>query len=77
MRIAPTQKQRILYLFSENNNVLTLGQLLQYPFGYKATSRFSDLRKEGYVITCEKGRTPSQNVYRLVAPEANGQLRLA
>ena len=71
-----TQCELIIDLFRRNGNRLTLGKLLQYPFGYKSTSRFSDLRKMGYVITLHKGRTPSENEYELFEPEADGQMRL-
>jgi hypothetical protein len=73
-----TQKERILWLFSMNGNKLTLGQLLRDPsgVGYKSTSRFSDLRKEGYKIDFIKGETPSQNMYVLQTYEADGQGRL-
>lgn len=74
-----TQKEIILKLFRQNGNVLTLGQLLSHPsgVGYKCTSRFSDLRKDGYVITCEEKPNASDNIYRLVEVEESGQLRIA
>lgn len=65
-----TQCETLVELFKQNGWTMTLGQLLQYPVGYKCTSRFSDLRKQGYVITCEKGVTPSLNRYTMVAPVA-------
>jgi hypothetical protein len=71
-----TQVESIIDLFRRNGYRLTLGKLLQYPFGYKSTSRFSDLRKMGYVINCHKGRRPSENVYEMIEPESNGQTRL-
>jgi len=77
-----TQCDQLVVLLRENGWTMTLVQLLEYPVGYKATSRFSDLRKEGYVITCEKGATPSLNLYTMIEPivwksEGNGQLLCA
>ena len=63
-----TQKEALLQLFRDNNNRLTLGQILQYPFGYEARARFTELRKLGFIITFERGASPSQNVYRLIEP---------
>lgn len=64
-----TQKETLLRLFKENNNRLTLGQLLQYNVGYKAVTRFSDLRKDGYKIDLVHKDTehPTNNVYELLA----------
>ena len=61
-----TQKQEILKAFSENNNVLTLGQMLHYTWGYTARNRISELRKDGYKIETFKGDRPGLNGYRLV-----------
>lgn len=72
-----TQCVRLVELFGQHGNRMTLGQLLQYPVGYKCTSRFSDLRKEGFVITCERGKIPSENLYTLYPPLKDGQLRFA
>lgn len=73
-----TNHELLLDLFHKNGNVLTLGQLLQYPFGYKCTSRFSELRDRGYKIECEKATRASDNIYRLLAePDINGQINFA
>jgi hypothetical protein len=74
-----TQKEQLLALFHFYGNKLTLGQLLEHSsgVGYKCTSRFSDLRKEGYVITCVKGVRPSENLYCLVAEPGQKQAALA
>lgn len=71
-----TQKEQILHLFHQNGYRLTLGQLLQHPFGYKCTSRFSELRKEGYQINFTPGKTPADNLYELVFFDKNNQGRL-
>jgi hypothetical protein len=73
-----TQKEQLLNLFHFYGNRLTLGQLLAHPsgVGYKAASRFSDLRKDGYKIDCIKGKRPSENTYILAHFEKNGQERL-
>ena len=77
-----TQCDQLVALFREHGWTMTLGQLLQYPVGYKCTSRFSDLRKQGYLIVCEKGATPSLNRYTMVIPlqwkcDEKGQLLCA
>lgn len=71
-----THKDAILEAFRKNNGVLTLGYVLQYPWGYKFASRCADLRKEGFAITCEPKPKPSDNVYRLIEVEESGQMRM-
>lgn len=73
-----TQKQQLLALFEQFNYKLTLGQLLNHPsgVGYKCTSRFSDLRREGYKIDCIKGRTASENIYVMTHFDKSGQGQL-
>lgn len=68
-----TQVETILQAFKMNDYKLTLGYALNYPWGYKLTSRLSDLRKEGYRIDFKKGRIPSENSWTLHVPETNGQ----
>lgn len=70
-----TQKEEILRIFREHKNQMTLGLMLCYPWGYEARARFSELRREGYTILCEKGEKASSNVYTIVPPLKNGQLR--
>lgn len=72
-----TAHQKILDLFMTNGNKLTLGYLLGFPFGYKAVSRFSELRDKGYNIICQQDKkNPSNNLYTLIPPEPSGQMRL-
>lgn len=66
-----TQKQTILKAFHDNQNVLTLGHVLQYPWGYKFASRCADLRKDGFNILCRQGKTASENTYLLMEPVGN------
>jgi len=73
----PTQRDQLLDLFRRNGNQLTLGQILQHPYGYEARARFTELRRDGYVIAFTRGKTPSENTYRMLEPEPSGQLRLA
>lgn len=58
--------------FATLHEILTSGEKWSYEFRARAT----DLRKKGYVITCDRGKRPSENLYRIIAPEANGQTRL-
>lgn len=72
-----TQHEQILKTFAEHGNVMTLGQILSYRWGYEARARFTELRRQGYTITCTKGKKPSENTYTLSQPfevEPSGQL---
>ncbi len=61
-----TQKQFLLKLFAENNNQLTLRQILRTHLAAEYRARLSELRKVGYNITCkENKRDPSENLYTL------------
>ncbi len=68
-----SQKQTILFAFQQFGYKLTLGQVLQYPWGYKFASRCADLRKEGYQIDCIRGKKASDNVYMLKHWDRSGQ----
>ena len=68
MKGKTSQKERILLFFKENNNKFTLGQAAQHSFFYELRARISELRHQGYSITCIKGLTPSENVYVLEEP---------
>jgi len=63
-----TNRDRLVQLFESNGWKMTLGQLLEHKEGYKCTSRFSDLRKEGYEIECVRGESPSTNLYIMTPP---------
>lgn len=60
-----------------NGYRVTLGQILNTTLAAEYRARMSDLRREGFFITCEKGKKASDNVYRMVEPDPDGQLRLA
>lgn len=70
-----TQKEEILRVFRNHNYQMTLGLILCYPWGYKFTSRASELRRDGYTVTCQKAKQPSNNLYIIVPPAEDGQLR--
>lgn len=72
-----TQKQHLIQLFRNNHNHLSLGQILNTTLAAEYRARMTDLRKEGFIIVCKKGFRPSENLYTLIEPEANGQMRLA
>jgi hypothetical protein len=63
-----TQKQGILELFRENGNKLTLSHILNTLYAAEYRARFSDLRREGYIINCIRGENPSNNIYELIEP---------
>ena len=71
-----TRHQEILWEFRRHGNKMTLGEMLKFPWGYKSTSRMSELRKMGYHFVCEKGKTASENLYRLIDFDQTGQGRL-
>lgn len=68
-----TNVERILWAFQQNGYKLTLGYALQYPWGYKLTSRISDLRKQGYKIDFFQGKTPSENTWIMKHFDEQGQ----
>lgn len=68
-----TNVETILQAFKLNGYRLTLGYALEHNWGYKLTSRLSDLRKQGYRIDFIKGDTPSENSWVLHMPEKTGQ----
>lgn len=72
-----TLKDQIIKAFENNHWQMQLGHILKFPWGYEARARFSELRKEGYVITCEKAKKPSDNMYRMFPPNKNGQTSFA
>ena len=62
-----TQHQALLSLFYNNNKQITLGAIMQTTLAAEYRARISELRRMGYVIECVKGKTPSENLYRLVS----------
>lgn len=60
-----THRESILAAFRQNGNRMTLGYILQHSWGYEVRARFTELRREGYTITCTKGKTASENLYTL------------
>jgi hypothetical protein len=71
-----TQYEQLIALFRRNNNRVTLGQIMQTTLAAEYRARMSELRREGYLITCTKGKTPSENLYHMVPPEPSGQMRM-
>jgi hypothetical protein len=66
-----TQQELIVQWFRKRNGFATLGEILGAgePFLYEFRARATELRKKGYVITCDRGKTPSENLYRLYEPK--------
>ena len=71
------QKEQIVDAFRANGWKMTLGYMLKFPWGYEFRARATELRKKGFTITCERAKNPSDNVYRIIPPDATGQMRLA
>lgn len=69
-------KQQIISAFYNNGYRMRLGDILKFPWGYEARARFTELRKEGYTIICQKAKKASDNLYTMVPPEPDGQMRM-
>lgn len=68
------QVETILWAFQQFGGKITLGEALKHSWGYKLTSRISDLRlKHGYKIDFIRGETPSQNAWVMTHFDKNGQ----
>ena len=72
-----TQKQRLLKLFADNGNQLSLGMIMQTDLAAEYRARISDLRNEGHEILCTiDHKEPSNNLYtyygkKLPTPETH------
>lgn len=71
-----SHKDDILEAFARNGYTMKLGYILQHPWGYEFRARLTELRHAGLVINCLKGKTPSDNEYRLVYWDKTGQGQL-
>lgn len=73
-----THSEQIIEWFRKRNGFATLGEILKSgeEWSYEFRARATELRKKGYVITCDRGQNPSENLYRVIPPEENGQLRI-
>lgn len=71
-----SQMTDLLDLFISHGHKLTLGQILKSPIGYEWRARATELRKQGFTIVLERGKRPSENLYRLTPPDGN-QMRFA
>ena len=69
------QAQDLVKLFSEHGYRLTLHQIMQTSFAAEYRARITEIRQEGYTVTCERGETPGENTYRMIPPDKNGQIR--
>lgn len=72
-----TQHEQLLALFRRHGNAITLGQIMQTTLAAEYRARMTELRKQGYVITCQKSKKASDNLYTLFEPDAAGQLAFA
>ncbi len=61
----------LLDLFISNGHKLTLGQILQTKLAAEYRARMTDLRKQGFTITLERGKRPSDNLYRICPPDGS------
>lgn len=74
-----TQKETLLKMFRDKNGWLTLSEILNTQLAAEYRARMTDLRHDGFVIAFERGKRPSENVYRLVETkvETDGQVAFA
>lgn len=66
-----SQATDLLDMFIAHGHKLTLGQILQTRLAAEYRARMTDLRKKGFTITLERGKQPSDNLYRLIPPDGN------
>lgn len=62
-----SQKEQLLKMFRDNDNVLTLGQIMDTDHACEYRKNISLLRKDNYEITCTiNAKVPSENIYMLI-----------
>ena len=74
-----TQTDKVLYLLRQSgNHGVTCSQFLSTSLAAEYRARISELRQQGYNITCEVKRGGG-SIYRLseISKDANGQLSFA
>lgn len=73
-----THLDQMLFWFKSRNGFATLFEIIHsgQPWSYEFRARATDLRKKGYRITCQRGKRPGDNLYRIGAPEENGQIKI-
>lgn len=64
------QIDRLLQWFVKRNNFATLHEIMMSgePWVWEVRARFTDLRKQGYKVTCDRAKRPSENLYRITHP---------
>lgn len=73
-----TQKESLIKMFRDKGGWLTLSEILQTSLAAEYRARFTELRRDGYSIVLERGKRPSENIYRFTEPvkthEIDGQV---
>lgn len=72
-----TQHEQLIDLFKRRGKRVTLGEIMKTTLAAEYRARMSDLRKKGYVFMLERGKIASENIYTMVEPEQDGQMRFA
>lgn len=78
-----TQREHLLYLFRINGGKVSLRTILGTELAAEYRARISEMRRDGYKITCIKGKQAGDNVYWLemvpakIIEDPGGQLRMA
>jgi len=64
----PTQKERLLTLFRDNGNMLSLGMIMKTDLADEWRARLTELRNDGYEIPSPvmDRKNPSNNLYTLI-----------
>lgn len=72
-----TQAERMIHWFRMHNCSATLGEILRSgePWSYEWRARVTEARKKGIAFVLERGKTPSENRYRMI--EQQGQTEMA
>lgn len=74
-----THLEMIAAWFMRRGGRATLRDILNSgePWMHEWNARKTDLRGKGFVVLLERGKTKSDNLYTVIPPEANGQMRIA
>lgn len=72
-----THIDRLVYWFRMKGGRATLGEILRSgePWAYEWRARVTEARKKGIAFVLERGKTPSENTYRMI--EQKGQMDFA
>lgn len=69
--------EQMVHWFKARRGQATLAEIIRCgePWAYEFRARATDARKRGYDFVLQRGKRPSENLYRLVEP-TTGQIDL-